>query len=117
MPALVIHTMTGHVALICITVKLHDAYPPAIYSLVVFWTLLWFYLEGVVYTMLGSVNHYSRGFLKSWTDVLGVKSRKKLRSMRPLGIRLGHVYVIHRTTVLFIYLTVMNTTVSVLLMH
>ena len=57
MPTFVLHTMVAHVVLICITVKLQGVYPAVVYGAIVFWTLLWFYLEGVCYTMLGNVNH------------------------------------------------------------
>lgn len=65
--------------------------------------------------MLGNVNHFSRGFVKSWVDVLGAKSRKKLKAMPALEIKLWTVYGMKRTTVLSVFLIVINTTVQAIL--
>ena len=117
MPAFVAQNILTHVLVLLLTFRFHHEYPPSIKIAMTFWSLIWFWLEGVVYTMLGGVSYYSKSFVKSWTDVLGVKSRKKLKSMPTLGVKISSVYVIHRTTVLSVILTVINLTVQLLLLN
>ena len=117
MPAVVMLNIVGHVACIIFSLKFHDAFPIAIYSGFPMWAIGWFFIEGIMYTMLGSVSTYSRNFVKSWTEVVSSKSRKRLKSMRPLGVKIGNIYVIHRTTVLSMFLVIVNLTVQVLLLY
>ena len=116
MPAFVVQNVAVHASMIHVVLKYHDSFPTAITGMHTFWSVIWFLLEGFLYTQLGNVNHYSRNFVKSWTDVLGVKSRKTLRSLPPLGVKIGSIYNIHRTTVLSIFLVVINITVQALLL-
>lgn len=116
-PAVVLLLIEGHVACIILALKFHDTLPLPVYIGFVGWAVGCFFMEGIMFTMLGNVNHYSRTFVTSWTETVGKKSRKKLKSMRPLGVKIGDIYVIHRTTVLSVFLTVVNLTVQVLLLH
>ena len=106
-----------HVLTIFVAMRLHGNFPMVFYGLFAVWSVLWFVIEGLMYTMLGNVNYYSRGVVQSWTDTVGTKSRKKLRSMRPMGIKAGTIYVVHRTTVMHVFLAIANFTVQTLLVH
>ena len=116
-PALVLMTVETHVACLILSLKFQDKFPLAIYSVFVAWSFTSFFMEGIMFTMLGHASHYSRTLMTSWTEVVGSKSRKRLKSMRPLGVQIGNIYVVHRTTVLSIFLVVANSTVQVLLLH
>ena len=116
-PALVMQNVVGHVACIIFALKLHDFLPPTLYSFFPTWAIGWFFIEGIMYTMLGNISTYSRSFVKSWTEVVSAKGRKKLKSMRPMGVKIGNIYVIHRTTVLSIFLAIANLAVQFLLLY
>ena len=100
-----------------IALKLHDAYPPGPRMTIYFWCVMFFWFEGVLYTMIGAVSYNSKTFVKSWMDVLGMRSRKKLKAMPKLGVKVSSIYVIHRTTVLSVFLAIINLTVQVMLLH
>ena len=117
MPTFVLQNVVVHSSMIYFALKFHDSFPLPITAMFIFWSVLWFVLEGFLYTTLGNVNYCSRNFVKSWTDVLGVKSRRKLKSLPPLGVKIGNIYIIHRTTVLSIFLAIVNLTVHALLLH
>lgn len=117
MPAFIVQNILTHAILLYISLKLHDAYPPGLRAVLYFWAGFYFWLEGVLYTMIGAVSYNSKTFVKSWTDVLGVKDRKKLLSMPKLGVKVSSIYMIHRTTVLSVFLAVINLTVQAMLMH
>ena len=117
MPTFVVQNILSHAIALYISLKLHDAYPPGMRAAVGFWALFYFWLEGVLYTMIGAVSYNSQSFVKSWTDILGVKSRKTLTSMPKLGVKVSSIYVIHRTTVLFVFLSVINLTVQAMLLQ
>ena len=105
-----------HSILIFVTLRFHDVLPPTILTLYIIWSFgVFFYLEGVIFTKLGNVSYYSGQVLRSWTEVLGAKSRKKLKAMPSLGVKVGSIYVIKRTTVLSVFLVVINLTVQALL--
>ena len=114
-PVLVAQVIMMHVTGIYVTVRLHNDFPLMIYGIFALWSVVWFVVEGFLYTMMGKVNHYSQRAVKSWVDRMGPKRRKRLRSFRPLGIRMGNIYVIHRTTVMYIFLAIANFTVQTLL--
>ena len=117
-PVLVAQITMIHVSGIFVTVRLHSDIPLMLYGLIALWSLAFFVVEGLLYTMMGNVNYYSEETLKSWRDRMGKNSangRKRLRSLRPLGIRVGSIYVIHRTTVMYIFLAIANCTVQALL--
>ena len=117
-PVLVAQITMIHVSGIFVTVRLHSDIPLMLYGLIALWSLAFFVVEGLLYTMMGNVNYYSEETLKSWRDGMGKNSangRKRLRSLRPLGIRVGSIYVIHRTTVMYIFLAIANCTVQALL--
>ena len=104
-----------HVFMIFVTARLHWNFPLVFYGLFAFWSVAWFVVQGLMYTMLGNVNYYSRRVVQSWTDVVVPKSRKRLRSMKPMGIKAGSIYVIHRTTVMHVFSAIANFTVQTLL--
>ena len=117
MPCFVVQNIMTHSIVLYILLKLHDAYPPVSQGIFTFWAMMWFCLEAVIYTVLGGVSYNSKAFVKSWTDVLGVKDRKKLKSMPPLGVQISSIYTIHRTTVLFVFLAVINLAVQAMLLN
>ena len=115
-PVLILQIMIMHVVGIYINVRFHNAFPLPIYGVLAFWSVAWFVVEGLLYTMLGNLNYYSKRVIKSWKNGVGSQmNRKRLNAMRPLGISVGSIYVIHRTTVMFIFLSVANFTVQTLL--
>ena len=114
-PVLVAQIMIMHVSQIFVTVRLHSDLPLMIYGLCGCWSLGWFVVEALLYTTMGKVNYYSEGAVKTWMDRMGAKGRRRLRSLRPMGIGVGSVYVIRRATVMYIFLAIANFTVQALL--
>ena len=114
-PVLILQIMIMHVVGIYINLRFHNSFPLPIYGVFAFWSVAWFVVEGLLYTMLGNLNYYSRRVIKSWKNGVGSQNRKRMNAMRPLGISVGSIYVIHRTTVMYIFLSVANFTVQTLL--
>ena len=86
-----------------------------IYGLCGCWSLAWFVVEALLYTTMGKVNYYSERAVKTWMCRVGAKGPRRLRSLRPIGVRVGSVYMIYRATVMYIFLDIANFTVQTVL--
>ncbi|CAG7818480.1 unnamed protein product [Allacma fusca] len=97
--------------------KLHETLQLEMYFTLTSYALGWAFVELVMYRLLGNIHGKSQDFIKSWTGTVSFRNRKLLESFRPLGIRVGSMYVIRESTALTIILIVSNLVVQAVLLH
>ena len=116
-PSFILCNLSCHVLCIYIALKLLDTLHPVIGIMYGSWGVMWFGVDLVVFPHMGKLKEISKDCLHYLS--LGRTNkldRAVMRSLRPLGVKVGNFFVMNKTTALTIIVIVSNLTINALLL-
>ena len=117
-PSFILCDLSCHSLCIYIAVKLCGQVPLYIAVLFSSWAVLWVVIDFVIFPHMGQTRELSMEYLYrlAGRDRRSKLDRAVLRSLRPMGIKVGYLFTMNRTTVLIIIVIVSNLTINALLL-
>ncbi|CAG7821153.1 unnamed protein product [Allacma fusca] len=117
MPVYKIFFVFGHSLSLFVTIKCHNQIPLPQYLLFPVLSLTFTIVEGPIFTTMGQIRSNSKDSFKSWEYQTSKGWTKAFKSLQPLQLRVGSVYVIQKYTYLVVVLSVSNLTINALLIN
>ena len=114
----ILSDLSCHCLCIYFAVKLYDQVPVYIAVLFSSWAVVWVAIDFVIFPHMGQTLELSAEYLYrlSGRDKRSKLDRVVLRSLRPMGIKVGSLFTMDRTTVLMVIVIVSNLTINALLL-
>ena len=117
-PSFILCNLSCHCLCIYIAVKLYDQVPLYVSVLFSSWAVLWVVIDFVIFPHMGQTMELSVEYLYQLSGQVKRSNldRAMLKALRPMGIKVGYLFTMDRTTVLMIIVIVSNLTINALLL-
>ena len=117
-PSFIMCNLSCHTLCIYIAAKLFDQVPLSVSVFFSSWAVMWIVIDFVVFPHMGQTMELSVEYLHQLSGQVKRSNldRAMLKALRPMGIKVGYLFTMNRTTVLMIIVIVSNLTINALLL-